>query len=173
MNKTTKTELVTELKTSFDKMKAAVLTDFRGIKVESITEFRKEIRKNGCKYAVVKNTLAQIACKDTTASPLKPYFKGPVGMAYTDKDPVSLAKVLKKYSETEQNLKVNVGYLEGKIISVKEVKALADMPSKEILIGQLVGTFAAPIKGLMNVLTGPTRNFVGVLDAIKRKKENL
>ena len=173
MNKTTKADLLNELKPNFDKMKAAILTDFRGIKVESITEFRKEIRKNNCKYAVVKNTLAQIACKDTKAGVLSDYFKGPVGLAYTDKDPVNLAKILKKYSETEQNLKINVGYLEGKIISVKEIQALADMPPKEVLIGQLVGTFAAPIRGLMNVLTGTTRNFVNVLDAIRKKKENL
>ena len=172
MNKESKSQIVAEMHDKLARAQAAFLTDFRGMNVEKATELRNELRKAGVEYRVVKNTLLELASRDTDKTALAAHFSGPTAIALTYTDPVAAAKVLSKFAKEQQAVfKLKAGVLSGKPLSVQDIQSLADMPSREVLIAKLLGTLQAPTTNFVGVLAAVPGSFVRALNAIKNKKE--
>jgi large subunit ribosomal protein L10 len=172
LNKESKQQVVTELHDKLQRAQAVFLTDFRGMNVEKATELRNELRKAGVEYKVVKNTLLELASKETDKTSLSPHFAGPTAIALTYTDPVAAAKVLSKFAKEQQTIfRLKAGVLSGKPITVQDIQSLADMPSREVLIAKLLGTIQAPTANFVGVLAAVPGSFVRALNAIKNKKE--
>jgi len=166
-----KVQVVEEIKAKLDKVRGAVLTDYRGLNVAEMTELRAKLREANVEYKVLKNTLVTIAAQDLGLGGLNPYLEGPTAIAFGVEDAVSPAKVLSKFAKDHKQLEIKAGILEGKVIGVEEVKALADLPSREELLAQVVRGMQAPMAGLANVLQGSIRNLAYVLEAVRKEKE--
>ena len=165
-----KQEVVKELAEKIKAAKSIVLADYRGLTVEQDTELRNALRKAGVEYKVVKNTLTRFAARENGLEGLDSYLNGPTAMAVSFTDPVAPAKVLAEYAKKYEKLELKVGVIEGKIIDVNGVKALADLPSREVLISKVLAGFNAPITGFVNVLNANIRGLVVSLNAIAEKK---
>ncbi|MGH7401993.1 MAG: 50S ribosomal protein L10 [Candidatus Rokuibacteriota bacterium] len=148
--------------------KTAVLTEYRGLTVRQISDLRKQLKAAAAEYKVVKNRLARLAVKDLPLDPLGSHFKGPTGLVFTTKDPVPVAKALQNFARTNPALTIKVGFVEGKLVQPAELRALADLPSKEALRSQLVGALQGPASQLVSLLTAPPRELVRVLEARSR-----
>jgi len=171
LNKENKQQVVTELHEKLQRAKAVFLADFRGMNVGKATELRNELRKAAVEYKVVKNTLLDLASRDTDKESLQPFFTGPTAVALSYDDPVAAAKVLSKFAKEQQaTFKLKAGVLTGKAISVNDIQALADLPSREVLIAKLLGTMQAPATNFVGVLAAVPGSFVRVLAAINDKK---
>jgi large subunit ribosomal protein L10 len=172
LNKENKQKVVTELHEKLRNAKAGFLADFRGMTVEQATTLRNDLRKADVEYRVVKNTLLELASKDTDMALLNPYYKGPTAIALTYTDPVAAAKVLSKYAKEQQaTFKLKAGVLSGKSITIADIQALADLPSREVLLAKMLGSMNAPITNFVGVLAAVPGSFVRVLNAIKIQKE--
>jgi large subunit ribosomal protein L10 len=171
LERTTKERLVADLHEKLQRASAAVLTDFQGLTVAEMTELRDALAAQRVEYQVVKNTLMRLASKDTGASILEPYLKGTCAVAIGYDEPTAPAKVLKGFMKTNAKLKIKAGALAMRLLTPEQVEALADLPSREVLLGKLLGTLNAVPTGLVTVLSGVPRAFVGVLAAIQREKE--
>ena len=137
-----------------------VLVDYRGLTVEEDTVLRRNLREAGVKYFVVKNTLLRLAAKETGLDALDEILHGPTALATSSTDLVAPAKVLCDFAKANEQLEIKGGFVEGKVISVDEVKVYANIPSKEVLISKMMGSLQAPIG-----------NLVRALDAIAKKME--
>jgi large subunit ribosomal protein L10 len=171
MKKQQKTQLVNGLKEEFRALNAAYLTSFMNLKVVEMDDLRKKVRSAGGQYRVLKNTLARLGTQDTPFEPLTQDLTGPVGWAMTKDDPVSLAKVLKEFQKVNEAFGIQVGVLDGKIVSPDEIKALAEMPSKEVLLAQILGVLNSSARGLVSVIQAVPRQLVNVIEAIRKNKE--
>ena len=160
-----KAAAVAELTEEFRSSTAAVLTEYRGLTVRQLADLRKQLKAAAAEYKVVKNRLARLAVKDLDLGPLGSHFKGPTGLVFTTKDPVPVAKALQNFVKANPLLTIKVGFVEGKLVQPAELKALADLPSKEALRSQLVGALQGPASQLVSLLTAPQRELVRVLEA--------
>ena len=167
-----KQEVVKEISGKIKSAKSLILADYRGLTVEQDTELRNALRKAGVEYKVVKNTLTRFAAKENGLEGLDTFLNGPTAMALSDSDPVAPAKVLSEYAKKYEKLELKVGVVEGKVIDLNGIKALAELPSREVLIARVLGGFNAPISGLVNVLNGNIRGLVVALNAIAEQKAN-
>jgi large subunit ribosomal protein L10 len=169
-----KIKVVEELNGMFQKAKSAVLADYQGIDALGLTRLRRHMRAQSVDFRVVKNTLARQAAKNTPFELLDEDFKGPVSMVVSFEDAVAPAKALAEFAKSgaPKSPKVLCGVVEGKKVSPDEVKALADLPPKEVLIAQLLATMNGPTTNFVGALNGLLRKFVGTLDAIREKKES-
>ena len=147
-----KKEVVAGLCNEFKQAQSIVFADYRGLTVEQDTAMRTALRKAGVKYQVVKNTLSSRALKDTGIEGLDELLKGPTAIAYSTKDVVIAAKVVKEFADKFDKLTIKGGVLEGKAIQAAEVVQLAKIPSKEVLYGQVVFGLIAPIASLAIIL---------------------
>lgn len=166
-----KVAIVEELKDKLSRSRGAILADYRGLNVKQVTELRSKLRAAGVEYKVVKNTLATIAAKELGLDDLVEYLNGPTAVAFGYDDPVAPAKILADFAKENKALELKGGVLTGNVIDVDDVKALAELPSREELLAQVVRGMQAPIAGMVNVLQGTIRNFVYALEAVRRKKE--
>lgn len=172
-----KQAVVAQLKEQLESAKGVVLTSYKGLTVAQDTELRRELREAGVSYHVVKNTMLRIAAKEAGIEGIEEHLEGTTAFAFSTEDAVAPAKVIcgfikKNKLEDAEVLTVKVGMVEGKVIGVDEVKALAVLPSREELIAKLLGSMNAPISNTVNVLQGVIRNAVYVLDAIRSQKES-
>ena len=170
MNREQKEAVVSEVSERLSRARAVVLTDFRGLKVEQMTELRQQLREKDLDYMVVKNTLLRLAAAGTPTEALLEGLEGPNGMALGYDDPVNLAKVLTEFAKTNPKFEVKKGLLEGKIINTAQVEALSKLPSREVLLAQLLGTMNAVPQGLVTVMAGIVRSLLNVLKAIEEQK---
>lgn len=170
-NKKNQTE-VQNLTDRFKAMKGMIMTEYHGLSVGEISALRTELRKCGCEYLVVKNTLGKIALKEVGLEKVNEYFEGPTAVVVEASDPVAPAKVVSEFAKKYEKFVVKAGLLDGKILGIAEIQSLASLPSKEVLIAKMLGSMKAPISGFVNVLHGTTRNLVCVLSAIKEQKAN-
>ena len=166
-----KASKVAELKDLLTASKGVVLVNYCGLTVAEDTELRAKMREAGVKYMVAKNTFIRIAAKEAGIEGLDSVLEHNTALAFSAEDPVAPAKVLNDFSKDHEALELKAGVLDGKVIAVEEVKALAELPSREELLAKLVGSMQAPISGLVNVLQGTIRNFVYTLEAVRQKKE--
>ena len=172
MNKTNKEQVVTELHEKLQRAQAVFLADFRGMNVGQATQLRDDLRKANVEYKVVKNTLLDLASKDTDKEALSSHYAGPTAVAISYDDPVAAAKVLSKYAKEQQNVfKLKAGILSGKAIGVADIQALADLPSREVLIAKMLGSMNAPVTNFVGVLAAVPGSFVRALNAIRIQKE--
>jgi large subunit ribosomal protein L10 len=165
-----KRAVVDEISERIKSAKAIILADHRGLTVEQDTELRASLRKAGVEYKVVKNTLTGFAVKENGLEGLEAFLSGPTAMATSTEDPVAPAKVLSEYAKKFDKIELKVGVVEGKIIDLNGIKALAELPSKEVLVAKALGGLKAPIAGFANVLRANLTGLVVALNAIAEKK---
>jgi large subunit ribosomal protein L10 len=146
-----------------------IVTAFKGLKTTEINEFRQKLRPLKGSYKIVKNSLTRIALKNAGMETLAESLQGPSAIVIERGDPVATIKAVFEFARTHENIKVNAGYVDGKMLSGKELKAISILPSREVLISQLLGTLQAPMVNLVSVLQAPMRDLVGVLDQIAKK----
>lgn len=166
-----KRQIVEEIKEKIKKSQSIVLVDYRGLNVDEVTQLRRKFREAGVDYKVYKNTLMRFAFKDAGYEEFNQYLTGPNAVAFGINDPVSPAKVTHEFAKDHEKLEIKAGIVDGKIVGLDEIKRLADLPSREVLIAQVLGGFNAPITGFVNVLQGTIRSLVYALNAIKEKQE--
>ena len=165
-----KKQKVEEFSEKLGMAKSIVLSDYRGLTVEEDTNLRRELREAGVEYKVVKNSLTSRAAKNCDMEYLNDFLTGPVSIALSYDDVIKPAKVLWEFSDKNKKLEIKAGVINGKLISIEEVKALAKLPSREVLIATLLGTLNSPITGFVNVLNGNLRGLVVALNAIAEKR---
>ena len=168
--KIAKEQVVNEIKEKFQRAEAVVLVDYRGLNVAEVTELRKRFREAGADYKVYKNTLMTRALTELGIEGLIPYLTGPNAVALGYDDPVVPAKIISEFAKDHDKLEIKVGMISRKVIGVEGIKALANLPSKEVLVAQALGGLNAPITGFVNVLQGNIRKLVYALNAIAEKK---
>ena len=171
MNKQSKEALVTELAERLKTVKAAFLADYRGLDVEKANDLRNKLRDAGVDYRVIKNTLLRLASKDTDAVCLDEFLSGPTAVAMVDGDPVAPAKALVEFAKKYEVFELKAGMLDGKLLTVNDIKALSDLPSREELLAKMLGSMSAPATNFVGVMAAVPRSFVQVLAAIRDQKE--
>lgn len=169
--KVQKKEIISGLKGKLDEMKSAVFVNFSGIPVKEINELRNICRDENVGYVVAKKTLLKKVLGDIGFTDIKDdNFSGEVATVIGFEDEITPAKLISAFAKGHDKMKILGGVLEGSLIDEHKVKALAQLPSKQELIANVVGTIAAPLTGFVTVLSGNLRNFVYALNAIKEKK---
>ena len=166
-----KEQIVSELHGKFQKAQVAILTDYCGLNVEEINRLRKRLRSEQVEYRVVKNTILQLAAKDTEFELLNDHFKGPTAVAISYDEQKTPAEVLTKFVKECPKLEIKAGVLDGKIMTPKQVKLLADLPSRDVLLAQMLSSLVSNHTGLVGALNGILLKFLNVLEAIKEKKK--
>ena len=159
-----KTEQAEKLGKDLQKVSNLIVTTYSKLTVAQDYELRKTLRSTGAKYAVVKNTLAERAAKGTKVEGVLKDLTGVTSIAYTEGDPVALAKVLSKYAKDNPEFTFKAGVVEGRVITIKEIQALATMPSKEELYSKLLFLINAPAQRLATVVNAVGRNLAVVVD---------
>jgi large subunit ribosomal protein L10 len=169
--KSKKQEELNELKKDLAEAKNIVVTEFKGITVEQDTDLRQKIRATGSKYRVVKNKLAKIAAKGTPAEILSKVLEGSTSIAYNNTDPVALAKALTAYAKTNPVFVFKSGMVEGRVVNLADLNAIASLPSKEELIAKLLFLLNAPAQRIAVATNGVARNLAIVVgQAVEQKK---
>jgi large subunit ribosomal protein L10 len=158
-----KAETIAELKARLGGAQAAVLTEYRGLTVQQLSELRKQLKAATAEYRVVKNRLARIAMEGSPLAPLQKHLTGPTGLVIVRRDPVAAAKALTAFARTNPALTVKVGVIDGQLLEPKDLRAVADLPSREALRSQIVGTIQGPSAQLVGLLLAPQRDLAYVL----------
>jgi len=171
MPTTEKIEKVAQLAACMTEAKAIYLADFTGIDVAAVTDLRRKLREASIDYEVVKNRLAKLAAEAAGFDGMGEFFNGPTAIAFSNEDPVAPAKILQEFIDAGGKLAIKTGFLDGQLLSDEQVKELASLPSKEQLLGKIVGGIQAPLYGLAGVLNGLLSNLVGVIAAIEEKQQ--
>jgi len=166
-----KKRIVEDLHEKFSKSKVVILTDYKGLDVDSINDLRRKLRESQIQYQVVKNSLLIRASKDTDVELIKDSFKGPSAVALSFDDPVSPAKVLIKFAGENEKLEIKVGTMDGKVLDISAIKALSALPSREVLMGQLLSVMNGVPTGFVRALVDVQKRFLNVMMAIKEQKE--
>ena len=156
----------------FKKSKAVIVAEYRGLTVEELTQLRVELRKSSAEFRVIKNRIAKksIGLEVQEMEGLSKSLVGPVGVICAYGDSAAATKAALAFEKDHPNFKVTAGYLDEAAYNKQQLQAIADLPSKEVLLAQIIGTLVAPHRGILGVLNGVNRNLVQVINAIKDKK---
>lgn len=165
-----KVEAVENFLQRAQKAKSAVVTGYSGLTVEEVTQLRAQLFHAKVEYHVVKNNLARIALNKANITVLDDLLTGPTAIALAMEDAVAPARVLSKFAKDHEKLSLRGGWMEGKKISVQDIKAMANLPSREVLLAKMLGSMKSPVSGIVQVLAGPARKLVYALDAIAKAK---
>jgi len=166
-----KKEELDQLKKDLAEAKNLIVAQFQGITVEQDTDLRTKVRATNSKYRVVKNTLAKVFNKATPAEKLAAALKGPTSIAYNNSDPVALAKALTAYAKANPVFVFKTGMVEGRVVNLNDLNAIASLPSKEELIAKLLFLLNAPAQRIAVATNGVARNLAVVIgQAIEQKK---
>jgi large subunit ribosomal protein L10 len=166
-----KTEQVEKLSKDLQKVSSLIVTTYSKLTVAQDFELRKTLRNSGAKYAVVKNTLVERAAKGTKVEGALKELSGVTSIAYTEGDPVALAKALSKYAKDNPEFTFKSGIVEGRVVSLKEIESLATMPSKEELYSKLLFLLSSPAQRLVTVVNAAGRDLAVVLgQGVEKKK---
>lgn len=171
MNRDEKSAIVAELNDSFNRAKFAVVADYCGLKVSELQQIRVELRNCDSEIRIAKNTLLKKAAENTGSSLLRDDFSGTTAVVIAYADPVGPAKVVAKFADDHEKFRIRSAFFEGERLDVDRIIALSKLPSKEILLGQVLSVMNAVPTGLVRVLSGVPRTFLYGLQAIKEKKE--
>jgi len=166
-----KKKIAQELQEKFAKSAVVIVTDYKGLDVTTINALRRKLREAEVEYKVVKNSLLVRASEDTDVDLIKESFKGPSAVAMSYDDPVAPAKVLTEFAKENKKLEIKIGVMGGKVIDMSAIKALADLPSREVLLAQVLSAMNAVPTGFVRTLNAIPQNFLNVLMAIKDQKE--
>lgn len=165
-----KQQQVAELAEAFKSANVGVLANYSGISVADDTKLRKQLREAGCTYKVVKNTLLKRAFEEAGIEGLDETLNGTTAIAYSEGDYTQAAKILSDYAKGHENYQIKAGFIDGDAVDANGISELAKLPSKEVLVAQVLGGFNAPIQGFANVLNGTIRGLVIALNAIAEKQ---
>ena len=165
MNRREKGQVVSDLSERAKDFEAVVLTNYRGLTVEQLNQLRRRLREEKISYHVVKNTLMKLASKGTDLEKLNDYFEGPTAIAISRGDPIPLAKILSDFLKTQPSMEIKVGLIQGRVVLPEEVKALATMPSREVILGKVLGTLQGPGSQLGGVLYHAIQQVLGMIKA--------
>ncbi len=171
MKREDKNAVITELADRLAAASLGVVTEYRGLTVAQLNKLRRELQGAGASYRVSKNTLTRRAIKETAFAKLDDLLRGPTGLVTTGSDPVAVAKVLVKFAEQNDKLKISGGVLDGEALPASAVSALAKLPSREVLIAQLLGLLQAPASQLLRTIQEPGASLVRLLGAIEKSKQ--
>lgn len=170
MTRAEKAAAVEDLQKGLAQSPNAILFGFAGLKVNEVTELRRQVRGTRSQYLVVKNTLALRATKGTPLESVARHFVGPTAVAYNPDNPIALAKVLTAFAKNNPNLVFKGALVDGREVEAKEILGLAALPTREELVGKLLFLMQSPLRRLVTVLNGPVRNLVGVVHQIAQEK---
>ena len=154
----------------FSEAKGLVLTEYKGLSVAEITELRDTFRKDNVGYKVIKNTLASIAAEGTPAEPVRDHFKGPIGIATSSEDAAQVAKSTIGFAKANEKFKVLGGVIEGSYYEFAALKTIAALPTREVLLSTMAGTFQAPAGKMAQLLSATVTKFAYALTALNEKK---
>jgi large subunit ribosomal protein L10 len=172
MNRSEKEQIITEVAEKISRAKSMFFADFTGITVEEVNELRREFRKSGIEYHVVKNTLARKALESVTGfDKVVDGLVGPTAIAFGYDDPVAPAKIIKKFREKHEKLNVKVCVLEHKVYDGSKLNDLAKLPTRNEMVASILGSIQAPIAGIAGAVGAVMRDLVNVIDAIEKKKQ--
>lgn len=171
MNRDEKVTIVSELNDSFSRAKLAVVADYCGLKVSEFQQIRIDLKNCDSEVRVAKNTLLKRAVTDTDNAALSDDFTGTTAVVMGYSDPVGPAKAITKFAEAHDKFVIRSVALDGEKIGVEDLVALSKLPTKEVLLGQLLSTWSSVPTGLVRVLSGVPRTFAYALQAIKDQKE--
>jgi large subunit ribosomal protein L10 len=164
-----KAERVAELKERIDRSDALLLTEYRGLTVSEITELRRSLAEGGTKFAVVKNTLMRRAVNDAGVAELEPMLEGPSAVAFVEGDPVAAAKSVVDAAKKFPTLVLKGGFMDGKLLSAADAKALASLESREVMLSKIAGLIKSEMSKAAAMFVGAQSKFLGVLEAYKDK----
>ena len=170
MSRADKTAAIAELAEKFRSSNATVLTEYRGLSVKQITDLRGALRGNAT-YAVVKNTLTELAAKEAGVTAFDGQLVGPSAIAFVDGDPVEAAKGLRDFAKAHPLLVIKSGLLDGKALSADEIRQLADLESREVLLAKLAGAMNASLSKAVYLFAAPLSQAARVVDALRAKVE--
>ena len=170
MKRSQKEQSVEELRERLNAHSIAILTKYQGINVAKVTELRRKLRESGVEFKVYKNTLARIVLNELGLDQAAEFMEGPTAWAFSN-DPVAPAKVLKDFAKEVEFVAMQGGILDGKVLGPQGLNALADLPSRDELIAQVVGTIAQPLRSTVGALSALPRNLASVVDQIRKQKE--
>ena len=165
-----KVAIVEELNAKFASSSAVVLTEYRGLKVSDLEKLRQTLVQAGGSFKVYKNTLVKFAASNAGLVGIDPFLEGPTALAFVSADVVDVAKVLKDFSKANPSLVIKAGVLGNKVISGEDALALADLPSREVLLSQFAGLLASPLVSFASLLKAVPQNFAYALSALVDKK---
>lgn len=171
MNRDEKASVVQELSDKFAKASIAVVSDYRGLTVTEFEELRIALKKCDSEVKVAKNTLLRKASQSTAFEPLTDQFKGTTALSLAYGDPVAPAKALVEFAKTHTKLTIRSAVLEGKVLTSEDLIALSTLPSKDVLLGQLLSVMQAVPTSFVRVLNAIPQKFVYALQAVKDQKD--
>ena len=166
-----KKQITKDLHEKLSKSKVVIVTDYKGLDVAMINDLRKKLREFEIEFTVVKNSLLIRASQETDAILIQDYFKGPSAVALSYDDPVSPAKVLTKFAEENDRLEIKAGVMDGKVLDTAAIKALSSLPSREVLLGQLLSVMNAVPTAFVRTMNDLPKRLLNVLVAVKDQKE--
>lgn len=173
MEREQKVQEVHNISERFEKAKAMVFANYRGLKVAEMTELRTKLRENGVMMKVVKNRLVKRVLKERGLDELAQFFTDPMAIASADADPVAPAKILVEFAKTHAALSLKAGFMDGELLTKAQIEQLAILPSKDELLARALASMNAPASNFVGVLAALPRQVVTVIDAIRKKKEEL
>lgn len=162
-----KQKVVAEISEKLKSSSGIILADYRGLTVAQVTKLRSQLREAGIEYRVLKNTMIRRAAQEVGVEGLDPYLEGPTAVAFSV-DPVAPAKVLINFAKENKALEIKAAYVEGKVVDAAGVKALADLPSREVLLAMVLRGIQSPLTGMANVLQGPIRKLGYALEEVRK-----
>jgi large subunit ribosomal protein L10 len=171
MARTEKAAVIEGMTSKLASARGVYLADFTGMNVATLSELRRRMRRNQIHFEVIKNTLAKRAVEASGMEALSSHLEGPTAIAIAQTDELAPARIFGEFVKEFQFPKVKFAIVDGKVFREEEVKALASLPSREILLAQLLGALQGPMRNLVGVLSGPMRNFASALDQIRQQKE--
>ncbi len=166
-----KKEIVEDLRKRFSKSKVVFITDYKGLDVATINALRRKLREVDSEYKVVKNSLFIRASEESDVALIKDYFKGPSAVALGYNDPVAPAKALTGFADKHEKLGIKIGVMDGKLLDLSAIKALSILPSREVLLGQVLSAMAGVSTAFVRALADAPKKLLNVLQAIKEQKE--
>jgi len=171
MNREEKKQFVSDLHNRLEKAQGTFLVHYKGLKVEDISRLRNELRNIGVEFQVVKNRLLKFACEGTETESIKDDMQGPSAIALTFDDVVGPAKTLVNFAKDFKQLEVKKGQVSGKVMDADDIKQLATLPTRDVLLAQTLSAMQAVPAGFVRVLGGIIGQLMNVLKAIEQQKE--
>lgn len=166
-----KQQVVESIKQKLEEATLVICTDYRGLNVEQVNDLRNKLRVPGVEYRVLKNTMFRFALQQLGYEDIAGQINGPNAVVFSNDDPVGPAQTISNFAKTNKQLEIKLGILDGKILKPEAVNALAQLPSREVLLGQVVGTMQAPITAFVRVLNANLTGLVRALDGIREQKQ--